>query len=79
LRGCPAIGVLTVAATSRGPALLFADKLVEVLKEADDDNKKRAGDSHEEDPGAEAHHGAGQNDHTRILNQAGMNPRFISI
>ena len=43
------VGVLTVEGTSGDPGLLFADKFVEVLKEADQDDEERAGNSHKED------------------------------
>jgi hypothetical protein len=68
--GGPAFGVLTVAATAGGTRLVFADKLVEVLKEADEDDEKRAGNPHEEYPGAEGHGGEGKSDHTAIVNHA---------
>jgi hypothetical protein len=64
------IGVLTVEGTSGDPGLLFADKFVEVLKEANQDDQERAGDSHEEDIGEQDHDGVGENDHTGIVNHA---------
>ena len=58
------------AVTSGDPELLFADKFVEVLKEADQDDEQRAGNSHEEDIGEQVHDGVGESDHTGIVNQA---------
>ena len=63
----------SVVAVSTGtcddPGLLFSDKFVEVLKEADQDDQERAGNSHKEYPGEDAHHGVGKSEHTGIVNQ----------
>jgi hypothetical protein len=64
------IGVLTVEGTSGDPGLLFADKFVEVLKETDQDDEQRAGNSHKEDIGEHGHDGVGESDHTGIVNHA---------
>jgi hypothetical protein len=62
--------VFTLAATTRGPRLVFADEFVEVFKEADEDHDQRPGKSDQKEAGQQVHSGVGKSNHTRILNQA---------
>jgi len=58
-----------VRATRERLRLLFAEELVEILKEADEDDDEGAGDADEEEPRHHGHHTAGECDHRGIVNQ----------
>jgi hypothetical protein len=58
-RGALATALLTLAATSDDPPLIFADEFVEILKEADEDDEQRAGEADQEEHGQQIHSGTG--------------------
>jgi len=66
-----AVGIVTAAATSQCPELIFANEFVEILKEADKDHKQRTGEPDQKQPGQHVHSGKGQGEHSVILDQAG--------